>query len=172
MIQNPVHIVAGILGVQSALASCQVTAVQVEHMGVALVHSEDNLSRKLGIGEKYHVLVVEDDAPTRSLLTRLLTLENFEVREAGNAGGILAAFQQPPLPDLVLLDVDLPDTNGFDVLRRIRDHRTLKHLPVVMLTGRNDPDDLAVGLKLGADGYITKPATLATLLAAVRTALK
>ena len=96
-------------------------------------------------------------SPPAHLLARLLTLENYEVREAGNAAGILAAFQRQPLPDLVLLDIDLPDTNGFDVLRRIRGHRTLGQIPVVMLTGRSEPDDLVFGgpgePAVGADGY-------------------
>jgi len=72
------------------------------------------------------------------------------------------------MPDLVLLDVLLPDVNGFDVLNRIRQHAALRQLPVLMLTSLSDRMNIAKGLGLGADGYLTKPAQPSTLIDAIQ----
>ncbi|MBM3347930.1 MAG: response regulator [Betaproteobacteria bacterium] len=74
-------------------------------------------------------------------------------------------------PDAVLLDVILPDANGFDILARIRQHPVLKAIPVIILTARATREDVLHGLAGGADGYITKPFDPDTLLRGVRAVL-
>jgi len=122
-------------------------------------------------GIDYTVLVVEDDPELQRALKFLLAMEKFVPRVASNRSEILDALRVPPLPDMVLLDVMLPDTNGFDVLARLRQHPQLKTMPVIMLTGRANRDDVMRGLAEGADGYITKPFDRDVLLTGVRAVL-
>jgi two-component system OmpR family response regulator len=122
-------------------------------------------------GTSYTVLVVEDDAELQRNLKFLLTMEKFESRMASNREQILEALRASPLPDMALLDVGLPDTNGFDVLARMRAHPQLKSIPVIMLTAQAQRDDVMRGLVGGADGYITKPFDRDVLLTGIKAVL-
>lgn len=122
-------------------------------------------------GERYSVLVVEDDPELQRALKFLLTMEKFAPRLAANRSEILAALRTPPLPDVALLDVGLPDTDGFEVLARMRQHPQLKAIPVIMLTGMAQREDVMRGLAGGADGYITKPFDRDVLLTGIRAVL-
>ena len=122
-------------------------------------------------GSSYSVLVVEDDPELQRALKFLLTMEKFSPRLASNRNEILEALRTLPLPDVALLDVGLPDTNGFDVLSRMRAHPQLKSLPVIMLTGQAQREDVMRGLAGGADGYITKPFDRDVLLTGIRSVL-
>jgi two-component system OmpR family response regulator len=122
-------------------------------------------------GSGYSVLVVEDDPELQRALKFLLTMEKFVPRLASNRNEILQALSTPPLPDVALLDVGLPDTNGFDVLARMRRHPQLKSIPVIMLTGQARREDVMRGLAGGADGYITKPFDRDVLLTGIRAVL-
>ena len=115
------------------------------------------------------ILVVEDDTVTATLITRILTANGYSVRHAPDRDGIVAGLKVSP--DLVVLDVQMPDANGFDILNRIRQHPLLKDMPVLMLTSLGALDDILKGLKLGANGYLTKPAKSKALLDAVKTVL-
>jgi len=115
------------------------------------------------------VLVVEDDVVTATLISRILEANGFKVRHASNRDGIVAGLKTSP--DLVILDVLMPDANGFDILNRIRQHDSLKDLPVLMLTSLGALDDILKGLKLGANGYLTKPAKSKALLDAIKSVL-
>ena len=122
-------------------------------------------------GEKITVLVVDDDPDLLKLLRTYMKLEGFVVRTAGKRADIVDAFRQPPKPDLVLLDVELPDANGFDVLAKMRLHPMLKTVPVIMLTGSATREAVLKGLQAGADGYVTKPFEPDHVVAAVRAVL-
>ena len=122
-------------------------------------------------GGAYNVLVVEDDLELQRALKFLLTMEKFVPRFAANRAQILAALGAAPLPDVALLDVALPDTDGFDVLSRMRQHPQLKSIPVIMLTGRAQREDVVRGLAGGANGYITKPFDRDVLLTGIRAVL-
>ncbi len=119
----------------------------------------------------YVVLVVEDDPELQRALKYLLTMEKFAPRVAANRNEILAALRTPPLPDVALLDVGLPDINGFDVLARMRAHPQLRSIPVIMLTAQAQREDVMRGLAGGADGYITKPFDRDVLLTGIRAVL-
>jgi DNA-binding response OmpR family regulator len=115
-------------------------------------------------------MVVEDDEVTSTLLERILVANKFKVHKAANRAEILVGLKAAP--DLVILDVLMPDANGFDILNRIRQHPVLKEMPVLMLTSLGSLDDILKGLKLGANGYLTKPAKSKVLLEAIKSVLE
>jgi two-component system OmpR family response regulator len=116
--------------------------------------AEDHKAKE---GHKFTVLVVDDDPDLTKLLKTYLSLEGFVPRIAASGAELVRAFRQPPLPDLVLLDVTLPDANGFDALVKMRQHPVLKAVPVIMLTAEATREAVLKGLRAGADGYVTKP---------------
>ena len=113
------------------------------------------------------VLVVDDDEDTRRLLERAMILHGLPVRTAADGRELAQAIRKPPLPRLILLDVDLPGADGFRILQLLRQNRHTAALPIIMVTSRSAPPDIVQGLSLGADGYLSKPVTLNTLRAAV-----
>ena len=122
-------------------------------------------------GDRHSVFVVEDDTDLLKLLGEVLAKAGFLTRFARNRTEINAEFNKPPLPDIVLLDVSLPDADGFQILERIRGNQKLSKLPVILMTGRSEVTDVARGLSLGADGYVTKPFKISGLVAAINTVL-
>ncbi|HSK14966.1 MAG TPA: response regulator transcription factor [Gaiellaceae bacterium] len=114
------------------------------------------------------ILVIEDEDSIAEPLAAALAREGFEPVVAGTAAEGLELFARRP-PDLVLLDVMLPDGDGRDLLRRIRE---TSRIPVVMLTARGEEVDRVLGLELGADDYVTKPFSAAELAARLRAVLR
>ena len=122
-------------------------------------------------GTRYAVLMIEDNVPFITAVKMLLKLEGYEVRVATNPDEIVAALRGVPLPDAILLDVNLPGTDGFSILARIRQHPALKPIPVIMLTAQASRGDVLRGLSGGADGYITKPFEHEALMNSLRAVL-
>lgn len=122
-------------------------------------------------GQRHSILVIEDDGDLLKLVGEVLAKAGFLTRFARSRAEINAEFNKPPLPDLVLLDVRLPDADGFNILERIRNNQKILRLPVIMMTGRSEVTDVARGLSLGADGYVTKPFKISGLISAVNTVL-
>jgi two-component system phosphate regulon response regulator PhoB len=117
------------------------------------------------------ILVVDDERDLLSLLDFNLRREGFETVLAESGEEALAALRRQ-VPDLVLLDVMLPDVSGTEVCRTVkRDPRT-QHVPVVMLTAKGDEVDKVVGFELGADDYVTKPFSVRELVLRVRAVLR
>jgi two-component system response regulator RegX3 len=117
---------------------------------------------------KRRILLIEDEASISEPLAAALRREGFDPAVAGTAADGLEAFRTRP-PNLVLLDVMLPDGDGRDLLRIIRDS---SRVPVIMLTARGEEMDMVVGLELGADDYVTKPFSAAALIARIRAVLR
>ena len=128
-------------------------------------------ARQAAAGESLTVLVVEDDQQLAKLLDLYMRMENMKTRRAANRAEIVAAMNQKPPPDLVLLDLTLPDVDGFDVLSRIRQHDALRKTPVILCTARATREAVLEGLRRGADGYVTKPFNAEALQRAVKTVL-
>lgn len=120
---------------------------------------------------KFTVLVVEDDPQLAKLLRMYFQMEDFVVRLAAKREEINKALREEPKPDIMLLDVELPDSDGFDLLERLRGHSFSKDLPIIMATARASREAVLTGLRRGADGYVTKPYDMAILLKAVRSVL-
>lgn len=118
------------------------------------------------------VLVVDDDADHVALADLRLTTAGYQVRVARSVKELVDSLRGNILPDLVLLDVLLPDGDGFDVLAKLRGHSRLMALPVVVLSARDRLEDLRKGFSLGADAYVTKPYSKSVLLDTIRQVLK
>jgi DNA-binding response OmpR family regulator len=115
------------------------------------------------------ILVVEDDPAILAGLCDLLEGEGFAVHRATNGSKALRLYQSHK-PDLILLDIMIPEKSGYDVCREIR--KTDSATPILMLTAKGQEIDKVVGLELGADDYIVKPFGVSELLARIRAALR
>lgn len=115
------------------------------------------------------VLIMEDDEVTATLLRRVLATHGYHADIAVSRAAIIEAIKTRP--DLIIMDVLMPDANGFDILNRIRQHPSLADTPVLMLTALGGIEDILKGLKLGANGYLTKPAKTKALLDAIKQVL-
>jgi DNA-binding response OmpR family regulator len=114
------------------------------------------------------ILVVDDEPRMRRFMQMNLDLEGYRVIEAGN--GLEAVNRvREDLPDLVLLDVMMPEMDGFEALRLIRQTSSV---PVIMLTVKGDEDDRVRGLELGADDYVTKPFSPRELASRIKAVLR
>lgn len=114
------------------------------------------------------ILIADDDTELCELLREYLGQEGFEVRLAFDGEQALAESRRPGL-DAMVLDIMMPRMNGIDVLRNLRKE---SELPVIMLTARGDDLDRIIGLELGADDYLAKPANPRELLARIRAILR
>jgi two-component system response regulator MprA len=115
------------------------------------------------------VLVVDDDAPVRRMLTRTLSAEGWDVRAAADGGAALAAVEQS-VPDAVVLDVAMPGMDGLAVARRLRGKGLAT--PILLLTARDAVSDRVAGLDAGADDYLVKPFATEELSARLRALLR
>mgnify|MGYP000489320458 CR=1 FL=1 len=117
------------------------------------------------------ILVVDDDPDIRDVLKLTLAEENYTILEAEDGEEALKIINSRPL-DLVILDYKIPKLDGRQVLRRVKDDLLLRHLPIIMLTGKGELEDKVGGLDAGADDYITKPFEPKELLARIRMTLR
>jgi two-component system cell cycle response regulator len=113
------------------------------------------------------VLIVDDNPANRKLLEVRLTTEYFEVLTASNGPDAIAMCEKS-MCDIVLLDVMMPEMDGFEVCRRLKSHVATAHLPIVMVTALDQPADRVRGLEAGADDFLTKPIDEMQLTARVR----
>ncbi|MCQ8828736.1 response regulator transcription factor [Streptomyces malaysiensis] len=120
------------------------------------------------------LLVVEDEPTLRELLSASLRLAGFAVIPVATGAQALAAVREQR-PDLIVLDVMLPDFDGFEVVRRLRGQRPITaagHPPVLFLTARDAPEDRISGLRAGGDDYVTKPFNLEELVLRIQAILR
>jgi CheY-like chemotaxis protein len=118
------------------------------------------------------VLIVEDDPDQMALAKQRLSLAGYKIREAESGLALREDLRKLGAPDLLLLDVMLPDCSGFDILAELRRNPGLSLLPIIMLTAKSDPADIQIGLGLGADGYVTKPYSKAVLAETIEQVLR
>jgi DNA-binding response OmpR family regulator len=128
------------------------------------------------MADMQHLLIIEDDARLAQMVGEYLERSGFGITHAIDAKAGLALLQEPGAgraPDLVILDLMLPDMDGLEVCRRIRSLPGERgQLPVLMLTAKGDPMDRIVGLEIGADDYVPKPFEPRELLARIRAVLR
>ncbi len=120
---------------------------------------------------KQVVLIVEDDADIRLLLQLTLQAAGFEVLGCEEGWDGLRLAQQRA-PDLIVLDLTLPDSDGFEICRELKRKSETRDIPVLMLTARAEEVDRIVGLELGADDYVTKPFSPRELTLRIKAILK
>jgi two-component system phosphate regulon response regulator PhoB len=117
------------------------------------------------------LLIVEDEPDLASTLAWNFEREGFRATTAGTGAAALAELERAQ-PDLIVLDVMLPDLSGFEVCRRVRAVPALKHVPILMLTARGEEIDRVVGFEVGADDYVVKPFSVRELVLRVRALLR
>lgn len=118
------------------------------------------------------VLVIDDETDLLATLEYNLQNDGYRTRVARTAGEGLALANREPTPDLVLLDVMLPDRSGVEVCRELKGGARTREIPVVMLTARGEEIDRVVGFEMGADDYVTKPFSVRELLLRIRAVLR
>lgn len=117
------------------------------------------------------ILVIEDDESMRSAIKRILDSEHYISRMAADATELSAALDDHPV-DLILLDIGLPWINGFELAQMLKEHRDLKNIPLVFISGSNNEDDVKKAFKIGADDFIKKPFDIELLKKTVNTLLR
>lgn len=123
------------------------------------------------MSQKKRILLIEDEEDIAALIKLHAELAGFKLHvEVDGINGFRAVEREKP--DLVILDIMLPGQNGFDVCRKIKNHAELKHIPVVMLTAKDEEIDIILGLELGADDYISKPFSPKILFSKVKAILR
>lgn len=116
------------------------------------------------------ILVIEDEAETRDNLVLMLEMEGFKPYSAPN-GRVGVAVAKKEIPDVILCDVTMPELDGHGVLEALRANPATVSIPFIFLTARGDKKDLRTGMNLGADDYLTKPASAEDVLSAIRARL-
>lgn len=117
------------------------------------------------------ILIVDDEEPIRQLVSMYMTKEGFAVEMAADGRSALARVNAVK-PDLIVLDLMLPEIDGWAVCRTLRGSPITEAIPIIMLTARDDLIDRILGLELGADDYLTKPFNPRELVARVRAVLR
>ena len=117
------------------------------------------------------ILLVDDDQDIRDLLDTYLSRAGFQVRTVADGAGFRQALDEMP-SDLLILDVMLPDEDGFSLCRWVRQHPRLAQIPIIMLTASSDEADRVSGLELGADDYLGKPFSPRELQARIKALLR
>lgn len=118
------------------------------------------------------VLIVEDDPDQLALADLRVSMAGYAVRVATTGAELIHSLRTLGRPDILLLDVMLPDGNGFDILAKLRGHPKFALLPIAMLTAKDERKEIVKGLALGADAYITKPYSKTVLVDTIRKVLK
>jgi two-component system phosphate regulon response regulator PhoB len=119
------------------------------------------------------ILIIEDETDLAATIAYSLTKEGFEATTAETgAEALQAALGGPSVPDLILLDLMLPDMPGTEVCRRLRAEARTKSVPIIMVTAKSDEIDRVVGFEVGADDYVTKPFSVRELLLRIRAVLR
>ena len=119
----------------------------------------------------FEVLLVEDDPAIREMLQSFLLSKNYKVKVA-ESGGVSFNILADKNPDLILLDWMLPDISGPEIIKRIRNNKIQKDIPILMLTARAEEMDKIKGLDSGADDYMTKPVSLKELDARIKALIR
>jgi two-component system phosphate regulon sensor histidine kinase PhoR len=146
---------------------CQIVTNVLDHMG----RKDEQLSTVVN-PQRFKILVADDAPDNLTLVARYMKNEGYSYLTACNGVEVLEKARLE-MPDLILLDVNMPEKDGFTALQELRADPEISHIPVIILTAaRPNPDDIQWGLSLGADDYVTKPFDKRELLARIRTKLR
>lgn len=120
---------------------------------------------------KKKIFIIEDEEDIITLLTFHLEKEGYEIQSSITGVNILNKIKQC-MPDLILLDLMLPGTDGFEICKQLKQEKQTENIPIIMLTAKNEESTVVAGLELGAEDYITKPFSMPILIARVRKAFR
>ena len=129
------------------------------------------IAEKIRIPKTYRIAVVEDEPDIAQLVSTHLQKEGFKVEGYPDAGSFLKSLSNH-MPDLILLDLMLPDADGLDICKILRRDEGSKAIPIIIVTAKGEETDKIVGLELGADDYVTKPFSLKELTARIKAVLR
>jgi CheY-like chemotaxis protein len=115
------------------------------------------------------ILVVEDNKTIRRQLSAILSKNGAVVLQASD--GHEAVEKAAEMPDLILMDIQMPGMDGYEATRTIKETEGLRHIPIIMLTGNKEDEDIEQGMKCGACSYLTKPAPGSVIIAAIKAEL-
>lgn len=118
------------------------------------------------------IFIVEDEPDLVDVLAYNLKREGYQVESAYNGADALRDIKGSAAPDLILLDLMLPDMSGVDICRQLRTDRRTRHVPVIMLTAKGEEIDRVVGFEVGADDYVVKPFSVRELLLRIKAILR
>jgi two-component system sensor histidine kinase ChiS len=130
-----------------------------------LIQTNDN-------SQQFKILMVDDEPVNLQVLINHLSLQNYSLTQASNGAEALTAIEQGLKPDLILLDVMMPRMTGYEACQKIREKFPANEVPILMLTAKNQVNDLVEGLSVGANDYLTKPISKTELLARIKTHLR
>lgn len=122
-------------------------------------------------GGKHSVLIIDGNDAEVLMTANVLMKAGFEVNSAATRTEIGTALERQPAPDLIIMDVDLPDVVGLDILGKLREHALFKETPIVVITGRTERDDIVAALAYGATGYLNKPVRAEALVGHIKDTL-
>ena len=144
-------------------------ASSVEISDVVTEAPEDEIEAEAE--KQFNILIVDDEAVNLQVLNNYLSLEHYNIVQAHSGHEALALIQDGLKPDVVLLDVMMPKMTGYEVTTKLREKWQADEMPILLLTAKNQVNDLVIGLKVGANDYLTKPVSKDELLARLRTHL-
>jgi PAS domain S-box-containing protein len=143
--------------------------------GFSVPEKKPSFLKKRGFSEttdnRFTILIVDDDPVNRQVLINNLSLQNYTISQVASGAEALAYLKKEPKPDIVLLDVMMPQMSGYEVTETIRKTYAADELPIILLTAKNQVADLVMGLKSGANDYLTKPISKNELVARIKTHL-
>jgi CheY-like chemotaxis protein len=122
-------------------------------------------------GDQHTVLIIDADEANALVVARALLLAKFNTRAASKRDEILAELNKKPGPDAVAMDVALPEVGGLELLGRMREHPAYKTIPIIVMTGKIEHEDVVAALAYGASGYMTKPLKPESLVDGIRAVL-
>jgi CheY-like chemotaxis protein len=141
-------------------AEATLTGLQGKKKAGYYVHIINRAAKRvapLAGGDKHTVLVIDADQSNALVVTRALLLAKFETRAAARQDEIIAQLSKQPPADVIAMDLALPDMIGLELLGRLREHPVYKSVPIIVMTGKTEHDDIVAALAYGASGYMTKP---------------
>jgi CheY-like chemotaxis protein len=122
-------------------------------------------------GDQHTVLIIDADESNALVVARALLLAKFNTRAASKRDEIIGELNRKPGPDAVAMDVALPEVGGLELLGRMREHPSYKTIPIIVMTGKVDHEDVVAALAYGASGYMTKPVKPESLVDGIRAVL-
>jgi len=121
---------------------------------------------------KKTVAIVEDEIDIRTLIAHHLQKANFETIEFSDSEQFFSYMEEKKNPDLIILDLMLPDADGFEICKQLKSDKVHSRIPIVILTAKGEETDKVLGLELGADDYVTKPFSPRELIARIKAVLR